>query len=601
MNISVTSSVTSAKRIGGPVLIQNLGPGKLYVSFANTVATDASIQLDVFDAIEVPGARAGYVYFVADSIADVRLLGGADVNVQGPIIPPPVKEILLSNVLDYTTQGQVAIAVSLSEPATQDVTVTFTTAATTTSDPDYSGEFGNTSVTIPAGETNKVLSKSVFNSFSGDEEFPYDVTWVSSSANTDWDGLSGSHIGPRFLSASPFAQVAFPPGLIEAGSYDISFNFIVPTTDDITITGGTAKVVSGPYAASQDVLLDGDNRVTINAGHVIPAGTSGGYTIPNLFTVADDGIDQTTEYDWLWYQINATSTDQHVSDGVFVAQSGAVYDNPVLVADFFGAGFTGVSAVAPAILSGFPFPGSTLFPVALGFTLPSVSGGPADTTEVYVGGELDSTTPNGLTAPPLFVQIATHASAGLGTAIDTDLRFTKSAANTWDITIEEFNPSPNPPVAVGTVVFDPSTGAIASGGEHTLTSTHVPSLGGNTVLLKLDRAVAPLVESAVDRGYVAAQHGDNGFDGLNRALVRVSFVEGYNYTQGREVEYGTDISFSEANFALVWLEGTEASTTNTQFTNVNGAEMDFTFKAEVVYTSDGDREGDVDIFSGSFE
>lgn len=324
MNITATSTETRLYRSGAKCLVQNLGPGAIYLGLSAGVTAASGLKLDVFDAIEIPASTSGSIYIVSDGTADVRVLGGAVEDLYPAPVVPVTYDVTSLDFLSLYSQGQFNTAFALNSAPTADVTVTLSNFQA--SDADVTINAVNLTGTIAAGATAVDITNFFIVNAGGDDKATYTVDWALSSADANWDGQTGTHTGSTLGFAAPFVSSA---PLVEgtSGAIDASVNFgAFPTSANITITGGSTS----------------DSRVTVNnTGQVIPSGTTGSVVLTGLFSVTDDGVDQLTETDSVWVEITATAdgADANVVEGVFSGQSMVLYDNPVLVVDIFGSFF----------------------------------------------------------------------------------------------------------------------------------------------------------------------------------------------------------------------------------------------------------------------
>jgi hypothetical protein len=173
MNITATSTETRLYRSGAKCLVQNLGPGAIFVGLSAGVTAASGLKLDVFDAIEIPAATTGSIYIVSDGTADVRVLGGA-VEDLFPAPPAPVTyDVTSLDYLSFYSQGTFATAFALSSAPTADVTVTLSNFQT--SDADVTVSAPNLTRVIPAGSTTTDISNFFTVNAGGDDKATYSV------------------------------------------------------------------------------------------------------------------------------------------------------------------------------------------------------------------------------------------------------------------------------------------------------------------------------------------------------------------------------------------------------------------------------------------
>lgn len=73
----------------GPSLIQNLGPGSLYVGYNPDVSSDSGLKLNVGDAVSISHTSSA-IFAISDDTSDVRVLpSGTGIFNPTPIVEEP--------------------------------------------------------------------------------------------------------------------------------------------------------------------------------------------------------------------------------------------------------------------------------------------------------------------------------------------------------------------------------------------------------------------------------------------------------------------------------------------------------------------------------
>lgn len=311
MNISVSTTAFAMKRSGKPVLVQNLGPGLLYVSFDPAVSSTSGIQLDVFDAIELPGASHGSIYFLSASTSDVRLLGGAALP-DGVVAPtgPFIQNFLLDDLLNYDATIQSFFYFSADDPVesklvlseASNAPINYSVALSST---DVGVSFGFTPVTgtINPGATSAEI---IFNgAYAGSaSSFPITAVVTLSSADTAFDGLTATKEFTVNVPAAVFS--GYSGALIEGGSaVNLLWTVNTAPTADVTVN----------YASSTAELSFTSGTILSGATGTVTAGT---------VQLSDNGIDEGT----IILTATTSSADPNY-DGLIIFIS--AFDNPVLV------------------------------------------------------------------------------------------------------------------------------------------------------------------------------------------------------------------------------------------------------------------------------
>lgn len=342
MNISITTAVDEFVRGGDEVLIQNLGPGMLYVGLKSDVSSSTGVQLDVFDAIELPGATDGSLYMTSDSSADVRVVGGIGIAAGSPSAPPAagsVTTILGGNTSFELSSGafnlsDFAQGLVLSSAPAAGVTATVTASST---DTDVAFFSNPVTTTFTTGVDSAPLA--VGGSYSGSaSSFTVDLAVVLASADTDFDGVTAS---ASLTVTVPVVEFQGTAGLlIEDGSaVDLTWQVNSAPTSDVTITFSSTNP-----------------NVTFTDGTIL-SGTTG-FTTAGTVQIADDGVDNAGDT----IPITATTSSVDLDYDGLSLNFNAV-DNPVAVAEVFPGTFQ------PATVSTFGLSGApATLDIALGFT-----------------------------------------------------------------------------------------------------------------------------------------------------------------------------------------------------------------------------------------
>jgi hypothetical protein len=311
MNIAVSTTAFEMKRSGKQVLVQNLGPGTLYVSFDPAVSSTSGIQLDVFDAIELPGASYGSIYFLSDSTADVRLLGGASLP-EGVVAPtgPFIQEFLDDVALGVNPSG-VWSYISADDPSSTKLVLSESSnapinysIALSSTDPDVGFNSNPVTGTIQPGNTDQ--SFFFTGTYTGSElTYPITAVVTLSSADAQFDGLTATKELTGSRTVAEFLGTDGPA--VEGGSaVDLMWRVIISPTSDVTLN----------YSSSTPELSFTSGTILAGAsGFFIPAGT---------VQLSDNGIDEDT----LILTAVTSSADPNW-DGLILTIAGL--DNPVLV------------------------------------------------------------------------------------------------------------------------------------------------------------------------------------------------------------------------------------------------------------------------------
>ncbi len=201
---------------------------------------------------------------------------------EGTEIVVVIPEIKINDVTVNEEDGTATLTITLDEPATQDVTATYTTSnGDAFAGEDYTAATGT--ITIPAGSTSTTITFDIL-----DDENP-------ESTNVFLVGLSD-------LEGAEFGD---GQGTVTILDTDEAPTLPVVTIDDVTVyeEDGTAELtisidqpsdsnVNVTYTTSNGSAIEGDDYTTTTGFAVIPAGST---SVVVAFPIVDDASPEDTE------------------------------------------------------------------------------------------------------------------------------------------------------------------------------------------------------------------------------------------------------------------------------------------------------------------